>query len=144
MSEYKKIVLATDFSSASDLAAQRAGTLAQQGGAELTVLHVVNYVPPAYISVEMPAEYSSKKFLRARAAEHLKHWVEENGLQSAKQVTETGPAKRTIVDFAKEAGAELVVLGAHGETGLARVFGSVANAVAHHCECDVLIVRPDK
>jgi universal stress protein A len=144
MSDYKKIVLATDFSDVSSLAAQRARTLAQQSGTELTVLHVVSYVPPAYIGVEMPAEYSSKKYLTDRAAEHLEEWAKGNNLQAARLVTESGPAKRTIIDACKKLGADLVVLGAHGETGLARVFGSVANAVAHHSECDVLIVRPRK
>jgi nucleotide-binding universal stress UspA family protein len=53
-----------------------------------------------------------------------------------------GPAGPTIVAFASELGADLVILGSHGRTGIARLLlGSVARHVLHHSSCSVLVVR---
>ena len=86
--------------------------------------------------------------------------VTQQLLQDAKQLTErtaralaaTGAAIETavrqgdpreaIVDEAQEWGADLIVMGSHGRTGLKRwVLGSVAQAVAAHARCSVEIVR---
>lgn len=55
----------------------------------------------------------------------------------------TGSAPQQIVEFAREAQADLIALGAMGETGLARFFiGSVAERVLRYAQTDVLIARP--
>lgn len=55
----------------------------------------------------------------------------------------SGSAAQEIVEFAREVSADLIVLGAMGETGLARFFmGSVAERVLRHAATDVLIARP--
>jgi nucleotide-binding universal stress UspA family protein len=47
-----------------------------------------------------------------------------------------------IVKSAKEWPADVIVLGSHGRTGVARVFlGSVAEAVLRHAPCSVLVIR---
>ena len=47
-----------------------------------------------------------------------------------------------ILELAEEQGADLVVVGARGATGLQRfLMGSVASKLAHHAPCSVLIVR---
>ncbi len=62
---------------------------------------------------------------------------------SAKSLVEVGvPIWRTIVEVAQELDAGLVVIGSHGRSGLSYVLlGSVATAVAQHCERSVLIVH---
>ena len=53
------------------------------------------------------------------------------------------PARETIVDTATEEGADLIVIGTHGRTGLTRlVIGSVAERVVRIAPCPVLIVKP--
>lgn len=53
-----------------------------------------------------------------------------------------GDAATEIIARAKATGTDLIVLGTHGRTGLARlVIGSVARNVLHHATCSVLIVR---
>ncbi len=55
------------------------------------------------------------------------------------------PIWQRIVDSAEEAGADLIVLGSHGRTGLAGVLlGSVAGGVAHHSRGSVLIVHGER
>jgi nucleotide-binding universal stress UspA family protein len=54
----------------------------------------------------------------------------------------SGPPGPTIVAFAAEGDADLVIMGSHGRTGVARLLlGSVARHVLHHSSCSVLVVR---
>ena len=53
-----------------------------------------------------------------------------------------GDPRTVIVDEAAEWGADLIVLGSHGHTGLTRLLlGSVAQAVVAHAPCSVEVVR---
>ncbi len=141
MNTYRKILVAIDFSESSAKALARAADLAAAGGAELEVLHVVTYVPPTYAGVEIPAPYASAEYLQKRAAEHLAEWCAERSAGDYRRIVKTGHAKRVIPESVAETKADLLVLGASGETGLTRVFGSVAGHVTQHAECDVLLVR---
>lgn len=51
-----------------------------------------------------------------------------------------GDAASAILDVAREVGADLVVVGNRGMSGLRRLLGSVPNDVAHRVSCSVLIV----
>ena len=141
MSEYSNIMVCTDFSENSNKAVAKAVELASGSGAALTVLHVVTYVPPAYIGVEIPAKYASGDYLRERAEEHLASWCAKHVNMACKQLVRTGHAKAVIHDTTVEEKADLLVIGAAGESGLVRVFGSVAGHVIQHAECDVLVVK---
>jgi nucleotide-binding universal stress UspA family protein len=53
-----------------------------------------------------------------------------------------GVPARVIVDTAKSAGADMIVMGTHGRTGLAHMLiGSVAEKVVRTAGCPVLAVR---
>jgi universal stress protein A len=140
MPGYKHIMLPTDFSKPSEAAAVRAMELAKVCGAQLSVLTVVDYVPPGYIRVDMPDASAEDLADRARTA--LRDWVKRLGIAAAKQWVEVGPAKREIIKVAKENRIDLIVMGSHGERGLGRLLGSTTNTVLHEAECDVLSVRP--
>jgi nucleotide-binding universal stress UspA family protein len=52
-----------------------------------------------------------------------------------------GHVAQTIVDYAKDVGADLIVMGTHGRTGLAHfIIGSVAERVVRMAPCPVLTV----
>ena len=54
----------------------------------------------------------------------------------------TGPPADTIVRMAHERGADLIVMGTHGHTGLRHVLlGSVAEQVVRLAPCPVLTVK---
>jgi nucleotide-binding universal stress UspA family protein len=54
-----------------------------------------------------------------------------------------GDAREALVRAAREEGAQLLVVGSHGRTGLAKLLlGSVASHVVSHAPCNVLVVRP--
>jgi nucleotide-binding universal stress UspA family protein len=53
-----------------------------------------------------------------------------------------GPIAASIIDDAKEWGADLIVVGSHGRTGVQKFFlGSVAERVASHAPCSIEIVK---
>jgi len=65
----------------------------------------------------------------------------ENGVQATAEVGE-GPTAQTVISAAKEFGAELIVVGSRGESGLPRLLlGSVARSVLFNAPCSVLITR---
>jgi nucleotide-binding universal stress UspA family protein len=79
--------------------------------------------------------------------------AEQVAAQAAKQIAQKGLSVDTavrqgdprtaIVDEASEWGADLIVVGSHGHTGLKRLLlGSVAQAVVAHAPCSVEVARP--
>ncbi|HLE45096.1 MAG TPA: universal stress protein, partial [Methylomirabilota bacterium] len=143
MAAIRRILHATDFSRASRAAFQRAVELARANRAELTLVHVFTpplvYAPDGYAlpqayqemldSVRSQAQKQLDKLLaKARAA----------GVRARGLLLEGVPHDR-IVRAAKSRRADLVVIGTHGRTGLARLFlGSVAGRVVAAASCPVL------
>ena len=63
------------------------------------------------------------------------------GIAVETHLMEGGPAG-AIVDFARQAGADLIVIGSHGRTGLSRLLmGSIAEQVVRNATCPVLTIK---
>jgi len=140
MSKYKHILVPTDFSKPSEAAARRAMELAEACGAQVSVLTVVDYVPPGYVRIDMPDGSADDLANRARNA--LKDWVKQLGINAANQWVEVGRARQEIVETAKNNNVDLIVISSCGEEGLNRFLGSTTSVVLHDAACDVLSVRP--
>lgn len=143
MSVHKNILLPTDLTKASELAAEKAKALAELSGAELTILHVVDYVPPRYVAAELPKNLASESALVERARGYLSEWAKRVQLGGHRQIIEAGSPKRIIVDIARDNDIDLIVMSTHGERGLARIIGSTASGVLHDTPCDMLVIHPD-
>ena len=139
MSMYKHILVPTDFSDYSRLAAGKALALRDVFDARLTVIHVVDYLPPTFISAQ--SEHMSAAQVIERATNYLAEWVQETGLASAEQVVVSGPTGREIVAAAKARGVDLITIGTSGEGGMKRLLGSTTSAVMHDAPCDVLSIH---
>jgi nucleotide-binding universal stress UspA family protein len=146
MSRFRRILHPTDFSRASGAAFARAAAMAREDRAELLVIHVLTptlpmvgegYVSPkAYQEMEASARAVGRKHLDALVTKAKKAGVRARGM-----LLEGVPHER-IVKAAKSQRADLVVMGTHGRTGLARFFlGSVAERVVAMAGCPVLTVR---
>ena len=138
---YKHILVPTDFSDHSNLAVKTALALGKLFDARLSVVHVVDYLPPSYISSQL--EYTSAPQIIERATTYLAQWSSEVGLESAEQVVTSGTAGREIIATAKAKGVDLIAIGTSGEGGIRRLLGSTTSAVMHHAPCDVLSVHCD-
>lgn len=143
----RRILVATDFSEYSRRAMEYALSLAERMNASVDVLHV--WEPPRHLETEslvmMPGdpEASLEALGLAQASRLLNAWSERYQSSSVPlQVRlERGPTADTILRFANH-GYDLVVMGTHGRTGLARLLmGSVAQKVVARATCPVLTVH---
>jgi len=133
----RSIVAATDFSTRSQLALRRAGRLAQQTGAGLALIHVVDDdQPQSWIEME---RRESNKFLN----EQMGSLAELRGVRCRIVVT-MGEAFDGILRAAKEASADLIVMGSHRKELLRDVFiGTTIERVIRTGPYPVLMVNTD-
>ncbi len=146
MAAIRRILYATDFSPASRPAFRRALELARANRAQLIALHVMTppilYTPDGYA---LPQTYDRLLVdMRAAAQKQLDRLVagaKTRGVRARGLLLEGVPHDR-IVRAARSTRADLLVIGTHGRTGLARLFlGSVAARVIATATCPVLSVR---
>ena len=132
----------TDFSDRSEYAFRLACSLARDYSARLVVLHVVS--PPVVIYGEGVVPPEPEAF-RAEAQEKLNRLeAPAPGVGMERRLTEGDPVAE-ILRLAQESGADLIVLGTHGRTGLGRLLmGSVAEQVVRGAPCSVLVVKMPK
>jgi universal stress protein A len=146
MASSKKILYATDFSKASGRALEEAVRLAKQNKAEILVVHVIEPVP--YVAGEEFAsgeiytrlEEISKREAQASLAKLMQRL--KTMKVRAQSLLLKGSAHDQIVKAAKSKKADMIVIGTHGRTGLAKLFmGSVAGKVVSSATCPVVTVR---
>ena len=145
---FKHILLATDGSGASEHAAKLAVDLARMHGAKLTALYVVDPYPYLGIGEANPMGFQS---YMAAAQEHaaqahakVSALCSKYGapVESQLRVVENVTASVGIVQTAKDDNADLIVVGSHGRSGIARLMlGSVAARVVAESPVPVLVVR---
>ena len=139
MSTYKHILVPTDFSDHSRHAVAKALELRKLFDARLTVVHVVDYMPPTFITGQSGS--ISPPQIIERATQYLAKWCDKAGLADAEQLVANGAAGRKIADTARSKGVDLIVIGTSGEGGMKRLLGSTTRAVIHDTPCDVLSVH---
>ena len=141
MSAYKHILVPTDFSDHSRHAVDKALALSALFDARLSVVHVVDYLPPAFISAG--SELTSASQVIERATAYLAEWSARVGLESVEQLVASGPAGREIVSTAKARDVDLIVIGTSGRGGIKRLLGSTTQSVMHDAPCDVLSIHSE-
>lgn len=144
MQPIRTIVVALDFSELSDRALDAAIWLARQFEAELHLVHAFDVRVPLVTPYEVAipttfieeARQSAQRKLDAQEAR-----AKETGLRVRSHLAEV-PAATSIAETAEELGADLIVMGTHGHTGLKHVvLGSVAERTLRHAPCSVLTVK---
>ncbi len=143
----QNIVCATDLSEASRCALDTAIELASRNG--VGRLHVL-YVREVTERIEtiqglVAREEEREHELQREVDEEIQHVrAARDNLPSIEIVTKIryGKAYREILRYAVEVQAEFIVVGTHGRTGLGHaVLGSVAERVARHAPCNVVIAK---
>jgi nucleotide-binding universal stress UspA family protein len=106
-------------------------------GTTACVLHVIDWPQlPSSASLLQAARQSANLFVKAASDK-----LDKAGLQAATRVLEGHP-RIAVAEYAKEWGADLVLIGSRGFSGLARfMLGSVAQAALRRSPCSVEIVR---
>ena len=142
MTTVRRILTPIDFSEGSEHALRYALELAEKLRAEVHALHA--YQQPIYVLPEGamdPGTLPEEEVAQA-ARERLDRFEARHD-RVERSLLREGPAARCIVDAAEELGADLIVMGTHGRTGLARMLiGSVAERVVRTSTVPVLTVPP--
>ena len=142
----RRILFASDFSKASGKAFAAAVAMAKRSRATLTVLHVLapmtSVAPDQYIGPDtwQQIEADARRWTTRKLGE-LTLKARKAGVRISSLVADGNPS-RQIVRAAKAGRYDLVIIGTHGRTGLARFFlGSVAMQVVASAPCAVMTVR---
>jgi universal stress protein A len=147
-SGYRRILWPTDFSPLAQAALPHALRIAEDGQAELIIVHVVS--PPVLYGTPVMSGAAwgrLEKEMHDAAAERLRRVASEVQSKNQRIRTRTLVARGSPFDqiprVARRLRCDLIVLATHGHTGLRHVFlGSVAENVVRHASCPVLTVRP--
>ncbi len=137
------ILVPTDYSGHAVRALEWALLEARGSGARITVLHVLDHGPHLALHgyATRPSEVD-----QAAAAEALGDLVRTHAAQACVEtnsVIGVGDPAHEIRATAARLGADLIVMGSRGRTGLREIFfGSVASTVVHHTGPPVVVVPP--
>ena len=141
---YKKILIPLDGSDLAKKALGQAERLAMTFGAEIMLFQVVPFLP-IYGSPELVTPLIVDEKQKESAERYLTNLAEELKQRGHKvtAIVKTGQQVAVeIIDFAKEAGADLIVMCTHGRSGITRwVLGSVALKVLTRAETPILLLR---
>ena len=144
MTDYNNILVAVDFSEASEAVINRAKDIAQRNNTHLTLIHVVEYLPPIDIAYE-PVLSSTwtidEQELLEQAKSSLDKFCDKHGIAGEKHVTVIGTPKLEISQYAQANQCDLIIMGSHGRHGISLLLGSTASGVLHAMPCDVLAVK---
>ncbi len=148
MPAISRVLVPIDFSPSSRAALDYATFMAGKLGASMEVLHVSG--PPGYVGPDtlalLPVAAGSPSWeqMRTEVSREVNQFLAKAGVKP-KQVgvrVEVGEPSDTILNVAREAEVDLIVMGTHGRTGLSRLLiGSVAEAVLRRSTCPVLTIR---
>lgn len=136
---WEKILIATDGSRYSRIAAEKAIDAAKSYGSELRVVSVVDV--PSEFYAEAPNAVEEMISKAKGYVKEIRLQAETEGIKAESFVGE-GEAYQIITDLAKKEDVNVIVMSSHGRTGLKRLLmGSVAEKVIGHAPCPVLVVR---
>ena len=147
----KHILVTTDLSEASESAFDYAKEQLKLMGKEesrITLLKVIDVVPPASIKFEYGLALPDKKGMLEKVYKHASVQIQEIAeKQFAGLPVETAVIKpekavyQEIIKFAEKNNVSLIVMSTHGRTGVKHfLLGSVAERVIRCSPCPVMIV----
>lgn len=144
MQRYRRILVASDYSEPSMTAIGVAAAWAKALDAELELVHA--FLPARYAREIMPGETDLPAKLKSAAVselETLRKKCASDYPEAKLTALEAEHPATALCEHAEDVGADLLVIGTHGRTGLSRMLiGSVAENVVRHAKCDVLTVHP--
>jgi nucleotide-binding universal stress UspA family protein len=142
----RHVVVAYDFSPSAERALELAIETAQRD--PRIVLHIVAAIPP-----EHGLPFAPVKKVDYEYAEHVQTQLGDRARAAFGAYTPSheihffvhariGGAAHEILQLASEVGADLILVGSHGRTGVDRaLLGSVSERVAREAKCPVLVAR---
>lgn len=141
LGQYRRILLVVDLTEDSLVIGARARSVAAAHNAQLSLLHVVEYVPVEPMGETLLPAVQIEGELVKRANERLRDLARQLGIADAQCRVEAGNTKAEIVRVAAETGTDLVVIGSRERHGLSILVNLTEDTILHAAPCDVLAVR---
>ena len=141
MPAYRHLLVVVDLTEDSLVIGRRAQALAAMCGADMELLHVVEFVPVEPMGETLMPSVQIEDELLERARQRLATLADELGLPLTATRVEAGNVKSEIVRVAREHRADLIVLGSRERHGLSILVNFTEDTVLHAAPCDVLAVR---
>lgn len=137
---YERILLPTDGSTGTAHVALQAIDLAEQYGATIHGLHVVDTDTTSILS-DIGSNDAVLERRGEQAVSAVEKMAEAHDVSVETAVIEGDPAE-SILAYADEIDADVIIAGTHGRSGVRRhLLGSVAERLVRHSECPVLTVQ---
>jgi nucleotide-binding universal stress UspA family protein len=145
---YRRMLVPVDGSAASNKALAAALRLAKEQRAAVRIVHVVDVLPPAGLEGSAYIDFDGYRDAMLASGREVTKRAEARvraaGVRAETRLLETTShdVSAAVVLEAKRWRADLIAIGTHGRTGLARLFlGSVAEGVVRHAPAAVLLLR---
>ena len=143
---YTRILVATDGSDITGKAVQAAIGLARLSGGSMVAISVKEPFPYSAISEMQPVPpqefYDAQERIAAQRVKEVIVAAEASGLKCDGFTVEAIHPWEAILDQAKTAGCDLIVMASHGRRGMAALLlGSETSRVLTHSELPVLVVK---
>jgi nucleotide-binding universal stress UspA family protein len=138
---FKRVLIATDFSAASERALAYALPILRRYGSEVSIVHVVH--PETITWESLPEEFNRE---RLEAEKQMQRLAEEARIKSFHPhlLIERGRVWDVLSPIMQRENTDLLVLGTRGRGGLRKLaLGSVAEEVLRRAACPVLTVGPN-
>jgi nucleotide-binding universal stress UspA family protein len=143
---FKHILVPVDGSDTAQKAVSKAAGLAKAFGSAVTLVYVIDPYP--FTGLGSDFAYGQAEYLSAASAEaetatqSAKQTLALAGVDAQTRVMEAHAPWRGILETAGMVGADLIVMGSHGRSGLEKlVLGSVTQRVLSHAHLPVFVVR---
>ena len=145
-SRIKKILIPVVKSEYNDKIISYAIILAKGSGASITAIHVLDKSAQGDLGDLFPMKIEEYEKAMSKRAEELLRGVqqvtEKQGIKIGIEVIRAKSVPKGIIDYARESGVDVIVIGTKGLTGVEKfLLGSVASAVIDHAHCPVFAIR---
>ena len=139
---FKHVMVATDFSPASERAVELALAMARRDGARVTIIHALAPQPREFVPMDSPPELDRPRIKAEQRIQQLAKEATGHGISCSIRI-QRGRAGEVVASLLEREGAGLLVLGTRGREGIRKVaLGSVAEEVVRQANCPVLTVGP--
>lgn len=145
--DYKleRILVPIDFSMYSKTAADYGIILADNFGAKIDFLHIVEHdIHPSFYSTGINSIFEVDQNLKKRVIKNMKEFLDNQYPEdlSINFIVKEGIAHKEIVEYSKDTSPNLIVIATHGLTGLEYILlGSTAEKVVRWANCPILTVK---
>jgi len=142
----KKILIPVVKSEYNDKIISYAIILAKGSGASITAIHILDKSAQGDLGDLFPMKLEEYENATSKRAKELltevQQVIEKQGIKTGIEVIGAKSVPKGIIDYAKESGVDVIIIGTKGLTGVEKfLMGSVASAVIDHAHCPVFAIR---